>query len=113
MLQAATPTTMATPCIGMLDMSRKLEFPLTGTSITLLFALLFVNTSLPHLVYSWSAVEMPVISPHSLLHCFLLILFLFFLLFIYLYLLLGEEEKGKDEGMESDECGCLGLEVQI
>lgn len=34
-------------------------------------------------------------------------------LFIYLYLLLGEEEKGKDEGMESDECGCLGLEVQI
>ncbi|PPD72334.1 hypothetical protein GOBAR_DD30759 [Gossypium barbadense] len=50
---------MAMPCIGTPVIFKKLVVPLTGTNVTLLFALLFVAMSLLPLVFSWSAVEMP------------------------------------------------------
>ncbi|KAG5238425.1 EEF1A lysine methyltransferase [Salix suchowensis] len=58
MCLASTLTTMETPCTGTRDTSRKPRAS-TGTSITLLFAPLFVVISLLPLVSSWSAAAMP------------------------------------------------------
>jgi len=56
---------METPCTGTRDTSRKLRASI-GTSITLLFAPLFVVISLLPLVSSWLAVAMPVITPSQI-----------------------------------------------